>query len=78
MSKKGRRWFIMRYFLTLVILLFSLTNVNSQVANDDCLNAIPLGNLPNPSNCGNAPSQNGLGSPIIFNNLTNGWRKRWF
>ena len=61
----------MRYFLTLFILIISVININAQVSNDDCFNATPLGNLPNPANCGNAPSQNGLGSPITFNNLTN-------
>ncbi len=52
------------------ILAFPLF-VISQVANDDCSNALPLGTLPNPANCGNGPNNNGQGAPISFTNLTN-------
>ena len=60
----------MEKLVTIIILLFSL-NLFSQVGNDDCANATPLGNLPNPANCGNGPNNNGQGAPVTFNNLTN-------
>jgi len=43
----------------------------SQVSNDDCFNASPLGALPDPANCGNGPNNNGQGDPVTFTNLTN-------
>jgi hypothetical protein len=58
-------------YIFLTLLLFLNLCLYSQVVNDDCANATPLGNLPNPANCGPAPSQNGLGAPVTFNNLTN-------
>ena len=58
-------------YIFLTLLLFLNLCLHSQVVNDDCFNATPLGNLPNPANCGNGPNQNGLGAPAIFNNLTN-------
>ena len=57
--------------LILLVALWIPLIFYSQVGNDDCANATPLGNLPNPSNCGNGPNQNGLGAPVTFNNLTN-------
>ncbi len=61
----------MKRFILFISFIFAITIVNSQVINDDCLNATPLGNLPIPANCGNAPNQNGQGNPITFTNLTN-------
>ena len=57
----------------LYAVIFSLMSIitYSQVPNDDCGNATPLGALPNPVNCGPAPQQNGQGAPLILNNLTN-------
>ena len=43
----------------------------SQVSNDDCFNASPLGTLPAPANCGNGPNNDGQGDPVTFTNLTN-------
>ena len=43
----------------------------SQVSNDDCFNALPLGTLPAPANCGNGPNNDGQGDPVTFTNLTN-------
>ena len=43
----------------------------SQVSNDDCFNASPLGALPAPANCGNGPNNDGQGDPVTFTNLTN-------
>ena len=43
----------------------------SQVANDDCSNALSLGTLPNPANCGNGPNNDGQGDPVTFANLSN-------
>ena len=43
----------------------------SQVPNDDCFNASPLGALPAPANCGNGPNNDGQGDPVTFTNLTN-------
>ena len=60
----------MEKLVTIIIIFISL-NLYSQVGNDDCANATPLGNLPNPVNCGNGPNANGQGAPITFNNLTN-------
>ena len=61
----------MKYILTIISLLLVLINVNGQVLNDDCFNAIALGNLPTPANCGNGPNANGQGTPATFTNLTN-------
>ena len=61
----------MRRFLTFILFLFVVIGVNGQVSNDDCSNAISLGNLPVPANCGNGPNNNGQGAPATFNNLTN-------
>jgi hypothetical protein len=57
--------------ITIILLLLLSFNTFSQVANDICANAIPLGNLPNPANCGAGPNNNGQGAPVTFNNLTN-------
>tara|TARA_R110000751_G_scaffold118609_1_gene219104 strand:- start:313 stop:1641 length:1329 start_codon:yes stop_codon:yes gene_type:complete len=57
--------------ISFILLLLLCINVIAQVGNDDCANALPLGNLPNPVNCGNGPNANGQGSPVTFNNLTN-------
>jgi hypothetical protein len=54
-----------------ILLLLSSNFIFSQLANDDCINATPLGNLPIPVNCGNGPNANGQGAPIVFNNLSN-------
>ena len=58
---------------SLLFILFVGISINSvaQVANDDCGNAAPLGNLPTPANCGNGPNNNGQGAPAVFTNLTN-------
>ena len=60
----------MRRLFLLFTLLVPLI-IYTQVGNDDCANATPLGNLPNPVNCGNGPNANGQGAPVTFNNLTN-------
>jgi len=60
----------MKYLLLSLALLLNLC-VYTQVGNDDCFNATPLGNLPNPANCGPGPNSNGQGAPVTFNNLTN-------
>ena len=52
------------------ILAFPLF-VISQVSNDDCSNALPLGTLPTPANCGPGPNSDGQGDPVTFANLTN-------
>jgi hypothetical protein len=61
----------LRNFLCIAILLCGTVISYAQVANDDCANATPLGNLPIPANCGNGPNNNGQGDPVTFNNLTN-------
>jgi len=61
----------MRRFLIFISFILTITIVNSQVVNDDCFNATPLGNLPVPANCGNGPNNNGQGAPLTFTNLTN-------
>ena len=60
----------MSRFVLTFILAFPLF-VTSQVANDDCSNALSLGTLPNPANCGNGPNNDGQGDPVSFTNLTN-------
>jgi len=59
-----------RILNTIILLLFCIS-IKAQLPNDDCNNATPLGNLPNPANCGNGPNNNGQGAPVTFNNLTN-------
>tara|TARA_R110000751_G_scaffold286300_1_gene390721 strand:+ start:379 stop:1713 length:1335 start_codon:yes stop_codon:yes gene_type:complete len=59
-----------KYYIVTLLLLINILSY-SQVGNDDCANATPLGNLPNPANCGNGPNNNGQGAPAVFNNLTN-------
>jgi len=61
---------MMKYIFLLLFSFFTFS-FYSQVLNDDCFNAIPLGNLPVPANCGNGPNNNGQGAPATFNNLTN-------
>ena len=61
----------MRRFLIFISFILTITIVNSQVVNDNCFNATPLGNLPVPANCGNGPNNNGQGAPLTFTNLTN-------
>ena len=60
----------MKKLVLLFTIVFPLV-LYSQVGNDDCGNATPLGNLPNPVNCGNGPNANEQGAPVTFNNLTN-------
>ena len=60
----------MSKFVLTFVLAFPLF-VTSQVVNDDCSNALPLGTLPNPANCGNGPNNDGQGDPVSFTNLTN-------
>ena len=61
---------MMKYIFLTLLLFLNLCSY-SQVGNDDCFNATPLGNLPTPANCGAGPMNNGQGAPITFNNLTN-------
>ena len=58
-------------FIYLLLFSFITLSFHTQVLNDDCFNATPLGNLPVPANCGNGPNNNGEGAPVTFNNLTN-------